>query len=126
MAAGELTPRTRSTGEARREAVLEAAARVFAARGLYGTPTTEIAAAAGISHGYLFRLFPTKSALFRALARRSNERILAAFSAAAVAARLAGEPVLGAMGAAYAPLLGDRTLLLLQLHSHAACADLGI
>jgi len=126
MAADDLTHRTRSTGQARREDVLAAAARVFAARGLYGTPTTDIAMAAGISHGYLFRLFPTKSALFRALARRCNERILAAFGEAAAAARLAGEPVLPAIGAAYGGLLADRSLLLVQLHAHAACADAGI
>ncbi len=34
-------PRTLSTAEERREAVLEAAMRVFAARGFHGTPTTE-------------------------------------------------------------------------------------
>ena len=41
----------------------------FAERGFLGTPTTEIAKAAGISQAYLFRLFPTKSDLVLAVDR---------------------------------------------------------
>ena len=44
----------------RREAVLAAAVAEFAARGLAGTSTEDVARAAGISQPYLFRLFPTK------------------------------------------------------------------
>jgi AcrR family transcriptional regulator len=115
--------RTLSTARERREEILEAAERVFAARGLHGTPTMEIAKAAGISQAYLFRLFPTKSALFIALVRRCNERILRTFTDAAASARTAGEPVMKAMGQAYIGLLADRNLLLNQLHAHAACDD---
>lgn len=115
--------RTLSTAEERREEILEAAERVFAARGLHGTPTMEIAKAAGISQAYLFRLFPTKAELFTALVRRCNERIGRTFSDAAAAARDSGEPVMRAMGLAYIGLLGDRRLLLNQLHAHAACDD---
>ena len=116
-------PRTLSTAEERREEVLAAAERVFAARGLHGTPTMEIAKQAGISQAYLFRLFPTKAELFEALVRRCNERIERTFTQAAAAAREAGEPVMPAMGLAYVGLLGDRTVLLNQLHAHAACDD---
>jgi AcrR family transcriptional regulator len=115
--------RTLSTAEERREEILEAAERVFAARGLHGTPTMEIAKAAGISQAYLFRLFPTKAELFIALVRRCNERIQRTFVDAAAAAKAAGEDVLPAMGQAYVGLLGDRDLLLGQLHAHAACDD---
>jgi len=115
--------RTLSTAQDRREEILAAAERVFAARGLHGTPTIEIARAAGISQAYLFRLFPTKAELFSALVERCNDRIEQTFSEAAGAARAAGEPVLRAMGAAYTGLLGDRELLLNQLHAHAACDD---
>ena len=115
--------RTLSTAEARREEILAAAERVFAARGLHGTPTMEIAKAAGISQAYLFRLFPTKSELFMALVERCNERIYRTFSDAAAAARAAGEPVMKAMGHAYVGLLADRELLMDQLHAHAACDD---
>ena len=120
-----MTPaaRTLSTAEERREEILQAAERVFAARGLHGTPTMEIAKAAGISQAYLFRLFPTKAELFLALVERCNARIQRTFADAAAAARAAGEPVLMAMGKAYIGLLADRTLLLNQLNAHAACDD---
>jgi len=123
MADSVSSTRTLSTATERRETILQAAERVFAARGLHGTPTMEIAKAAGISQAYLFRLFPTKSELFIALAQRCNERIHRAFADAAAAAKAAGEDVLTAMGCAYISLLADRDLLLVQLHSHAACDD---
>lgn len=115
--------RTLSTAEERREEILEAAEHGFAARGLHGTPTMEIARAAGISQAYLFRLFPTKAELFIGLVERCNARVLRTFAGAAEAARAAGEPVLPAMGRAYVGLLGDRDLLLNQLNAHAACDD---
>ncbi|MGH2897028.1 MAG: TetR/AcrR family transcriptional regulator [Solirubrobacteraceae bacterium] len=117
------SPRTLSTADERREQILAAAARVFSARGLHGTPTMEIAKAAGISQAYLFRLFPTKAELFSALVERCNERIEQTFLDAAAHAREGGEPVMQAIGSAYVGLLGDRTLLLNQLHAHAACDD---
>ncbi len=113
--------RTLSTADERRESILQAAERVFAARGLHGTPTMEIATEAGISQAYLFRLFPTKLELFIALAQRCNDRIHQAFADAAAAAKAAGDDdVLRAMGRAYVGLLADRNLLLNQLHAHAA------
>jgi len=115
--------RTLSTAEERRETVLQAAGRVFAARGLHGTPTMEIARAAGISQAYLFRLFPTKAELFIALVQRCNERIHSTFVEVAAAAKASGEDVLPAMGRAYIGLLADRELLLVQLHAFAACDD---
>jgi AcrR family transcriptional regulator len=115
--------RTLSTAEARRETILQAAERVFAARGLHGTPTMEIAKAAGISQAYLFRLFPTKAELFVALVQRCNERIHRTFVETAAAAKAAGEEVLPAMGGAYIGLLADRDLLLGQLNAFAACED---
>lgn len=123
MSAPPAATRTLSTADERREEILRAAERVFAARGLHGTPTMEIAKAAGISQAYLFRLFPTKAELFIALVRRCNERIQRTFVDAAAAAKAAGEDVLPAMGKAYIGLLSDRDLLLGQLHAHAACDD---
>jgi AcrR family transcriptional regulator len=115
--------RTLSTADERRETILEAAQGVFAVRGLHGTPTMEIAKAAGISQAYLFRLFPTKAELYIALVQRGNERIHRTFVDAAAAAKSSGEDVLSAMGHAYVGLLGDRELLLGQLHAFAACDD---
>jgi AcrR family transcriptional regulator len=118
--------RTLSTADERRETILQAAERVFAARGLHGTPTLEIAKEAGISQAYLFRLFPTKSELFAALNQRCNARVYETFVQAAKEANAAGEDVLAAMGRAYVGLLADRNLLLNQLHSFAACDDPGL
>jgi AcrR family transcriptional regulator len=123
MASQSTSHRTPSTAEVRRETILAAAERVCAARGLHGTPTIEIAKAAGISQAYLFRLFPTKSELFIALAQRCNERIHATFVLAAADAKAAGEDVLAAMGRACVGLLADRDLLLVQLHARAASDD---
>jgi AcrR family transcriptional regulator len=123
MPASSSSPRTLSTADERRESILEAAQGVFAARGLHGTPTMEIAKAAGISQAYLFRLFPTKSELYIAVVRRCNKRIHGTFVEAAAAAKAAGEEVLPAMGRAYVGLLADRELLLGQLHAFAACDD---
>lgn len=117
------TKRSLSTAEERREAVLEAAVPVFAERGFAGTPTMAIAKAAGISQAYLFRLFPTKAELAVAVVDRCHERVHAAFAAAAARAKAAGTDVFAGMGGAYVELLRDRTLLLSQLHSHAAAAD---
>jgi AcrR family transcriptional regulator len=108
----------------RRESVLEAAVAEFALHGLAGTSTEDVARRAGISQPYLFRLFPTKKALFLALTERCYQRIEDAFTAAA--GDRTGEEALDAMGKEYERLLEDRTLLLLQLHAYAACADLDI
>jgi AcrR family transcriptional regulator len=116
--------RTLSTAEQRREDLLAAAQRVFAARGLHGTPTTEIARAAGISQAYLFRLFPTKLELFVACVERCFEHTAEVFAQAAADARARGdEDVLLAMGEAYGALLHDRNQLLLQMQAYAAADE---
>jgi len=115
--------KTRQTAEERREAIADIAYEEFALRGLHGTPTSDIAKKAGISHAYLFRLFPTKSDLAVAVVERANQRIYDAFATAAAAAGPSGEDKLHAMGMAYSELLEDRELLLVQMHSHAAAAE---
>jgi AcrR family transcriptional regulator len=114
-------PGLRMTADERREEVLEAAKVEFAAGGLAGTSTEDVARRAGISQPYLFRLFATKKALFLALVERCFRQVAGAFE---VAARdKAGEEALQAMADAYHRLLDDRTQLLLQLHAYAACDD---
>jgi AcrR family transcriptional regulator len=112
------------SAEERREAVLEAAITEFAVRGMAGTSTEDVARRAGISQPYLFRLFPTKKALFLALVDRCYRRIEDAFIAAV--GDKTGEEAFAAMGDEYEKLLGDRTLLLLQMHAYAACEDADI
>jgi len=109
------------TADERRELVLEAALGEFAVSGLHGTSTEDVARRAGISQPYLFRLFPTKKALFLALVERCFRRVEDAFTAAA--GNALGEEALAAMGDAYEKLLDDRTLLLLQMQAYAACDD---
>jgi AcrR family transcriptional regulator len=105
----------------RRELVLDAAVAEFAVHGLAGTSTEDVARQAGISQPYLFRLFPTKKALFIELVDRCFQRVRDAFTAAA--GDLTGEEALMAMADAYEQLLEDRTLLLLQMQAYAACHD---
>jgi len=105
----------------RRELVLDAAVVEFAVHGLAGTSTEDVARQAGISQPYLFRLFPTKKALFIELIGRCFQRVKDTFTAAADG--LTGEEALVAMGDAYELLLEDRTLLQLQMQCYAACHD---
>jgi TetR/AcrR family transcriptional regulator len=51
----------------RRKLVLEAALSVFAKKGYGGATTREIAAAAGVTEAIIFRHFPNKQELFRAV-----------------------------------------------------------
>ena len=113
--------RQRMPATERRELVLEAAMTDFAANGLAGTSTEDVARRAGISQPYLFRLFPTKKALFVELIGRCFQRVRDVFTAAADG--LTGDEALGAMADAYEQLLEDRTLLQLQMQFYAACHD---
>lgn len=117
-----------STSDVRREAVVDAAITEFARTGYHGTPTTAVAASAGISTAYVFKLFPSKVELFVAALDRCFE--LVERSLATGAARAAGaEPdaVLYEMGGAYAELIADKRLLMLQVHAQSAAdiADIG-
>ncbi|HEV2360352.1 MAG TPA: TetR/AcrR family transcriptional regulator [Acidimicrobiales bacterium] len=115
-----MTPE-RMTAPERRQSVLDAAVVEFAKGGLAGTSTEAIAARAGISQPYLFRLFPTKKALFIATVEACFGRVERSFTAAA--AGMYGEAALEAMGMAYQDVLNNRTVLLAQLQTYAACDD---
>jgi AcrR family transcriptional regulator len=116
--------RTRSTAEERREQVLAAAVSEFAARGLEAATTSDIARRAGISQAYVFRLFSSKRELFLAAIDRGFERVERRFrDAAAEAPSGDAQARLEAMGRAYAELLADRELLLVQLQGYAASGD---
>src|SRR5271156_5316762 len=113
--------RQRMPAAERRELVLEAALAEFAARGLAGTSTEDVARRAGISQPYLFRLFPTKRGLFLALVQRCFDRLLGNFPTGG--GRPGGQDALMAMGDAYELLLDDRLLLQMQMQAYAACDD---
>lgn len=118
-------PRQLSTAEARRETLLHTAVGAFAARGYFGTTTTEVAKRAGISQAYVYRLFPDKQTLFVAVVEHCFERVRAALAegAARAGADAGPQAVLAEMGDSYARLIGDRDLLLLQLHAQAAATS---
>ena len=113
-----------STAEQRRETVLQTAIGAFAARGYFGTTTTEVAKRAGISQAYVYRLFPNKESLFVAVAERCFVQVRACLEqAAAQATGSSAEAVLAAMGEAYARLITDQNLMLIQLHAQAAAVS---
>ena len=72
----------RQTAEQRRGAVLDAATHEFGLRGLHGASTEDIAAAAGISQPYLFRLFGSKKGLYLAASQRCIDELYAVFATA--------------------------------------------
>jgi AcrR family transcriptional regulator len=59
----------RPKSEHKRNAILDAASRVFAERGLTAAPTSEISKQAGVAEGTLFTYFETKDDLINALYR---------------------------------------------------------
>ncbi|WP_329238954.1 TetR/AcrR family transcriptional regulator [Actinoallomurus sp. NBC_01490] len=118
------TARRLSTADQRREVVLRTAISAFAGRGYYGTTTTEVAQRAGISQAYVYRLFPDKEALFTAVVEHCFARIRDSLTdGAAAAGGSSPEAVLDAMGDAYAKLIADRELLMVQLHAQCAAVS---
>jgi AcrR family transcriptional regulator len=113
---------TRQTAEERRESILDAATIEFAAKGLHGTSTEDVAKRAGISQPYVFRLFGTKKQLFADTCRRCMREVREAMMAAAEGKL--GEEALDAMGDAYIDLLAaDPRRLTLQMHMYAASGE---
>ena len=123
MTPSATSPRKLQTADERRVDVLDAAMAAFAKRGYYGTPTADIAKAAGISQAYLFRLYPSKQELFVASTERCFDAVCKEFERAA--APHAGDPeaMREAMGARYGEMIADRDMLLGQLHAYAAGDD---
>jgi AcrR family transcriptional regulator len=109
---------SRQTAQERRTSVLAAAISEFARSGYAGTSTEAIAARAGISQPYLFRLFGTKKDLFVATYDLVGDRIINELTR--VSDGLEGEEALAAMGTAYVELMQDPELLQVQLHGFAA------
>ncbi len=74
----ERSERAEQAKAVRREEILSAARRVFAARGFRGTTIADIAEEAGIALGTIYLYFPSKEAVFAALNQRLGELITAA------------------------------------------------
>jgi AcrR family transcriptional regulator len=77
VAVEKLTPARRR--ERTRNALLDAAAQVFAQRGFNGASLEEIAETAGFTRGAIYKNFDGKEELFFAVMDRLNEKALARF-----------------------------------------------
>lgn len=103
---------------ARRELAIRAAMAEFAHGGYDGTSTWTIARRIGVSQPYMFRLFPSKHALFLAAAERCFDDIEHRLAEAARGLR--GPDAMAAMTDAYRRLPSeDPALPRLQLKIHA-------
>jgi len=112
----------RASSDERREQVIEAAVKEFAAHGFHAASTNAIAKRAGISQPYIYALFPSKHELFLAMHHRVVQRIRDAFREAVRGADNPDER-LKRMGQAYIRLLQDRDEILAQMQAHAAAGD---
>lgn len=109
------------SAEERRESVIRAAMSEFASGGYYGTSTEAIAKRVGVSQPYLFRLFPSKKAIFLAASARCLEETRQVFEKAGEG--LHGEEALHAMAIAYSQLIADDPdKLRMQLQTYVAVA----
>jgi AcrR family transcriptional regulator len=112
----------RNTSDERRQQVIEAAVKEFAANGFHATSTGAIAKRAGISQPYIYALFPSKTELFLEVDRYVVGRIRRAFLDAA-RGKNTPEERLEAMGQAYIELLADRDEIRFQMQAHAAAGN---
>ncbi|MFJ2831950.1 TetR/AcrR family transcriptional regulator [Streptomyces sp. NPDC087263] len=111
----------RMSAEERRESVIRAAMSEFARGGYSGTSTEAIAKRVGVSQPYLFRLFPSKKAIFLAASERCMELFRQTFEEASKG--LEGEEALRSMANAYTRVITEEPeRLLMQMQTYAAVA----
>src|SRR5687767_2638859 len=75
---GELTDRS-TNGSDKRRVILEAAVRVFAAKGYHTCRVGDIAEEAGIAHGLLYHYFESKEEVLQTVFRENWSQLLEAF-----------------------------------------------
>ncbi|MFF2555375.1 TetR/AcrR family transcriptional regulator [Nocardia sp. NPDC058058] len=113
--------RTRLSADERRRQITGAAIEEFAANGFAATTTDAIARRAGVSQPYVFRLFPSKTALFIAASQNVFEQVGTQLEIIGRDSATADRP---ACAAACRNVLGDgvNARFLVQLYS-VACID---
>ncbi len=116
--------RRRVPAEQRRGEVIQVAAEVIARDGMHAASTAEIARRAGISHAYLFRLFPTKDELLLAVSHWCGDAMHQAMIDAGRAAKARGEEPLPVMGAEWMAQLANPTNLAVALHAITAARSI--
>lgn len=110
-----------STAETRRPIVISAALDEFSCGGLHGTTVAKVAQAAEISPAYVFKLFPSKESLFIAALKYCFDEILKTIEQETdKSPERSPQEILHAMGGAYAELIADRRLLMMQVHAQSA------
>jgi len=110
------------SAEERRQSAIRAATVEFARGGFEGTSTEAIARRVGVSQPYLFRLFPSKRALFIAAMRHCFNTFDSRMRDAGDG--LTGQDAILAMGMAYRELLQkEPALLQFQLQTQATAID---
>lgn len=109
-----------STAELRMPVVTQAAIEEFARGGYHGTTIADVARAAEISPSYVSKLFPRKEKLFVAALEACFGQVIESLAAGAERAEdTSPDGILDTMGATYAELISDRTLLMLQVHAQS-------
>src|SRR5215470_14442655 len=86
--------RTRAPAGARRQAILDAALTVFAARGYEAARLDDVAAQAGVAKGTLYLCFKDKQDLFEELVRGAVTPIMDRVTAAALARNMRATQIL--------------------------------
>lgn len=116
--------RTLSTAEDRRATVVSSAIATFAHGGFHAVTIADVARHAGISPAYVSKLFSSKTQLFATALEECYRRIKTALERGAEQAENdSPEALLWGMGGAYAELIADRDLLILQVNAQAAMAE---
>ncbi|WP_124054583.1 TetR/AcrR family transcriptional regulator [Arcanobacterium ihumii] len=109
------------TAEERRRQIFTIAANEFATKGLQAASIDDIAAKAGVTQPYVFRLVKTKKALFMALVDDAYESLTTGLRQAS--SNETGLNAVELMAPVYLDRLTDNTRLQLLLQGLAACAD---
>jgi AcrR family transcriptional regulator len=84
--------RLRLSRESRRDQILRSAAAVFGRLGYEDARMEDVADAAGIAKGLIYKHFPSKDSLFRALVDRQGSAYAAELRAALSGGELVGDP----------------------------------
>jgi len=100
----DTSERKRVPAEERRRRIIEAVMPVFADKGFHGATTRELAEAAGVSEGLLYKHFPSKESLFQAI---FDEHLEAKLNRPEIGEALATPPSTGRLVRSLAILIGE-------------------
>ena len=115
QAVGKTAGGRKQQAQARRQAILEAALSVFAARGYEAARLDDVAAQAGVAKGTLYLCFKDKQDLFEELVRGAVTPIMDRVSAAALARNMRATQILELFFALFRKeVLGTNRKLLLR------------